>query len=203
METLADSNKTSFDSLEFGEAVKICFKKYGNFKGRASRSEFWWFCLFGGLGGLVTSILDIIFFGPYLQVISTLFIIFMLIPSWAVTARRFHDINKSGWLYLWSFTIIGLIPVFIWMIEKGDHNKNDYGENPLNKKNFKKVVSVKDKVSVEEVASGEKDTLSEEKISKTDADDISNELKKYKQMLTDGLISQADFNAKKKQILGI
>ena len=28
-------------------------------------------------------------------------------------------------------------------------------------------------------------------------------LKKYKQMLSDGLISQADYNAKKKKILGI
>ena len=39
--------------------------------------------------------------------------------------------------------------------------------------------------------------------SKADADKISNELKKYKQMLSDGLISQADYNAKKKKILGI
>ena len=36
--------------MGFVEAIKTCFQKYANFKGRARRSEFWWFYLPDTLG---------------------------------------------------------------------------------------------------------------------------------------------------------
>ena len=40
--------------MDFISAVKICFKKYGDFNGRASRSEFWYFYLFGIIVGILS-----------------------------------------------------------------------------------------------------------------------------------------------------
>jgi len=48
-----------------------------------------------------------------------------------VGARRLHDSNYSGWLQLLSFTIIGIIPLLIWFIQKGQNEENRFGKNPL------------------------------------------------------------------------
>lgn len=42
-------NVVKTPSMSFGEALKTCFKKYATFKGRARRSEFWWFSVLGWL----------------------------------------------------------------------------------------------------------------------------------------------------------
>ena len=66
--------------MDFGDAISICFKKYADFTGRARRSEYWWFMLFTALvswtciGSLVC-----------------------LLPNLAVTVRRLHDTNRTGW----------------------------------------------------------------------------------------------------------
>lgn len=44
--------------MSFGESVKTCFQKYVTFKGRARRSEYWWFCLLNFIAGIVTVVLD-------------------------------------------------------------------------------------------------------------------------------------------------
>ena len=45
-------------TLSFGEAIKQVFNKYATFTGRARRSEYWYFVLFGTLAGMVAYILD-------------------------------------------------------------------------------------------------------------------------------------------------
>ena len=45
-------------------------------------------------------------------------------------ARRLHDLNKSGWLQLIAFTIIGLIPLIIWFATEGTKKNNPHG-NPI------------------------------------------------------------------------
>lgn len=86
--------------MNFKNAIKTCLKdKYANFSGRASRSEFWFFYLFLLIGyGIAISTIFIsikLFIG-----IISLFVIAMIIPSIAVTVRRLHDINKSGWFII-------------------------------------------------------------------------------------------------------
>ncbi|MFT7523519.1 MAG: uncharacterized membrane protein YhaH (DUF805 family), partial [Candidatus Paceibacteria bacterium] len=44
--------------MTFLESIKICFSKYVVWKGRASRSEYWWFALFSMLGSIALSIVD-------------------------------------------------------------------------------------------------------------------------------------------------
>ena len=86
--------------MNFKNAIKTCLKdKYFNFKGRASRSEFWFFYLFLVIGyaiSISTMFISIkLFIGTIL-----IFFLAMIIPSIAVTVRRLHDINKSGWFIL-------------------------------------------------------------------------------------------------------
>ena len=51
-----------------------------------------------------------------------------LLPALAVFVRRLHDRNRSGWWILIIITIIGIIPLFYWMVSKGSKEANEYGE---------------------------------------------------------------------------
>ena len=82
--------------MHFKNAIKTCLKdKYFNFKGRASRSEFWFFYLFLVIGYAITISTIFISIKLFIGILS-IFILAMIIPSLAVTVRRLHDINKSG-----------------------------------------------------------------------------------------------------------
>jgi uncharacterized membrane protein YhaH (DUF805 family) len=76
-------------------AIKTCFKKYFDFKGRARRSEFWWFALFVLLVSTVLSYLSA--FVPGISYVSAVFALATYIPLFAALTRRLHDTNRSGW----------------------------------------------------------------------------------------------------------
>ena len=83
--------------MEFGDAVKICLtRKYCSFKGRASRSEFWWFCLFTLILNLIVALVGLLL--PALgSIVSAVQALWLLLPTVGVTTRRLHDRNLSGW----------------------------------------------------------------------------------------------------------
>ena len=138
--------------MNFQTSVKTCFKKYATFDGRASRSEFWYFYLFTyGLYAilLISSINIASIFGWLLAG----FFLATFIPFLAATARRLHDINKSGWFQILplpfsfidrllerslqdvSFSILfGLITIglyiylFILLCTEGEKKNNKYGK---------------------------------------------------------------------------
>jgi uncharacterized membrane protein YhaH (DUF805 family) len=89
--------------MTFLDAIKVCFSKYADFNGRATRSEYWWFALFVVLVSLVLS--------HFSATLSALFTLATLLPSFAAAARRLHDTNRSGW---WQ--LIGLLPLIGWII---------------------------------------------------------------------------------------
>ena len=65
--------------------------------------------------------------------LTTLFQLIILIPSLAVTVRRFHDIGRSGW---WVFIVlvpcVGLVLYLVWLIQDGEPHDNMYGAVPTN-----------------------------------------------------------------------
>lgn len=83
--------------MEFGDAVKICLtRKYCSFKGRASRSEFWWFCLFTLILNMIVALVGLLL--PALgSIVSAVQALWLLLPTVGVTTRRLHDRNFSGW----------------------------------------------------------------------------------------------------------
>ena len=88
-----------------------CLQHYADFSGRASRSEFWYFRLFNVLTfiGIYLIIIAIkIVTGIDLGFLIFAYPIALFIPNFAVTARRLHDTNRSGWWQLLTI-ITGLI----------------------------------------------------------------------------------------------
>jgi uncharacterized membrane protein YhaH (DUF805 family) len=110
------------------QAIKICFRKYVTFGGRASRSEYWYFALFYTIISIVANILDAIIGLPAFGVIAA--IVFFL-PSLAVAVRRLHDTNRSGWwLFFALVPVIGVIMLIIWLASRSREGVNKYGPPP-------------------------------------------------------------------------
>jgi len=101
--------------------------KYATFKGRASRSEYWWFYLFFVLlswGATIVGTVVSSDFGPTLSGIVSLA---LFIPSVSAATRRLHDTGKSGWWQLLYFTIIGIPFLIYFLASRSDPNDNAYG----------------------------------------------------------------------------
>ncbi|CAG1015996.1 Inner membrane protein YhaI [Anaerolineales bacterium] len=89
-------------TMTFYEAIRVCFIKYAEFSGRASRSEFWWFTLFVILVGGALQYLN--------QSLSSIFLIAMLLPFLAAGTRRLRDSGQSGWWQLFLLApVAGII----------------------------------------------------------------------------------------------
>ena len=121
--------------MDIQTSIKTCFNKYATFSGRASRSEYWFFVLFGILGGIVALIIDVMILGYSIESeytpINSIFSLVLIIPTIAAACRRLHDVNKSGWWQLISITIIGIIPLMIWLCSEGTKKKKDNRFNIL------------------------------------------------------------------------
>jgi uncharacterized membrane protein YhaH (DUF805 family) len=110
-------------------------KNYANFKGRARRKEYWMFVLFNIIFAVVAMILDSVLglnFAPLpYGAIYALYALFTLLPGLAVSARRLHDVGKSGWFLLIALVpLIGGIWLLILMCTDSKPGANQYGENP-------------------------------------------------------------------------
>ena len=112
----------SSQPVGFLEAVKLAFQHYADFKGRARRSEYWWFTLFNTIASSVIGAI-----APDLAWIWTLIV---LVPGIALVVRRLHDAGKSGWFYLWG--LIPLVGTIIMLIQllKDSAPDNQWGPNP-------------------------------------------------------------------------
>jgi uncharacterized membrane protein YhaH (DUF805 family) len=96
--------------MNFQDSIKVCFSKYADFTGRASRSEYWWFILFILLGSLAASMI-----GP---ITGGFFTLGTLLPTLAAASRRLHDTQRSGWWQLVGFVpVIGLIVLVFFLVQ--------------------------------------------------------------------------------------
>ena len=110
-------------------AVKTCFNKYVTFAGRASRPEFWYFFLFLLIGNLVTVVLDqSVFAGNMISPLNSIFGLVTVLPWLAVSVRRLHDVDRSGWWILIGFIpLIGAIVLIVWFSTAGTNGTNRFG----------------------------------------------------------------------------
>ena len=119
--------------------------RYAAFKGRATRSEYWYFMLFSIIIALILTALDSMIINPLLGIqpvvetartgiLGMLFSIGTLIPSVALAIRRLHDIGKSGWWILLGVipvvNIIGIFVLLYFFIKDSQPGENLYGPNP-------------------------------------------------------------------------
>ena len=128
------------EMMSFPDAVRnVLINKFGDFNGRATRSEYWWWVLASFIISIPISILDGIIFGwEYDDTgwFGILFIIVFLIPNLTLTVRRLHDKGKSGWFLLILvvplINICFMIVLLVWFIQDGDAHVNSYGDVPTN-----------------------------------------------------------------------
>ena len=133
-------------------SISVCYRKYFDFKGRASKSEFWSFFFFLAIVYLVVG-LPLATFDlsqgrenlPIAGLVIILIVILTFIPYIAVTARRLHDFGRSGWIQCifiigyyadeflgtgeviyWITTVI----FFIYISQKSTPGENKFGSVP-------------------------------------------------------------------------
>jgi DNA-binding CsgD family transcriptional regulator len=89
--------------MTFFESIRVCFIKFADFSGKATRPEFWWFMLFITLVASALTYLS--------EQLVNVFIIVTLLPLLAVGARRLRDIDKSPWWLLFLLVPVGGIVI--------------------------------------------------------------------------------------------
>lgn len=146
--------------MNLGQSIATCYRKYADFSGRASRSEFWWYMLFYNvIVGIPIALVS--------EALDSIWSLANLVPALAVSARRLHDVDRSGWwqllplaalpVFLISFALRGFdvavysddflaspliiagillfvalyVRLIVWFATKGNSGPNRFGEDPL------------------------------------------------------------------------
>lgn len=109
-------------------------KKYAVFGGRARRMEYWMFALFSIIISIVLGVVDSVV-GTSTEagvgIISSVYSLAVLVPSIAVSVRRLHDTDRSGWWLLVGLVpCIGVFVILFFMFQPGKPGSNQYGANP-------------------------------------------------------------------------
>lgn len=104
-------------------------RKYAEFNGRARRTEYWMFVLFNFIAYVVLGVAERIL--HLSGVLSAAYGLAVLIPSLAVSVRRLHDTDRSGWwLLIGLIPLIGAIVLIVFAVQEGQATPNKYGPNP-------------------------------------------------------------------------
>jgi uncharacterized membrane protein YhaH (DUF805 family) len=111
-------------------------QQFAVFRGRARRKEYWFFVLFYALISGFLAVIDSIIgrFDAHSGVglFSGLFALAMLLPAVAVSVRRLHDTNRSGWwLLVGVVPLLGSLVLLVFALSRGTPSANDYGPDPL------------------------------------------------------------------------
>ena len=103
-------------------------QKTFDYKGRAVRSEYWWFILFA----FIYYFIFIFIFGGEAIENGAIFLLHNLIwlPAISLLVRRLHDVGRSGWWVLISLTGFGALLLLYWAVMKSSPDKNQWGNFP-------------------------------------------------------------------------
>jgi uncharacterized membrane protein YhaH (DUF805 family) len=105
------------------------YKKYAVFSGRARRKEYWFFSLFFTIALVLLAIADGI--SGTMGLFSGVYLLGSLLPAFAVTVRRLHDTDRSGWWALITFIpLIGVIVLLVFCCLDSSPGLNRFGANP-------------------------------------------------------------------------
>jgi uncharacterized membrane protein YhaH (DUF805 family) len=130
------------------EWMLMPLRRYADFEGRSRRMEYWMFYLFTLIIGMVAALIILaIALLLYTMNLSESAMGMLLVPVWlilfigsmalvvptiAVTVRRLHDQDKSGWMFLLGFIpLVGGIILLVFMCLEGTRGPNRYGPDPV------------------------------------------------------------------------
>ena len=111
------------------QAIQSALGNYANFNGRARRSEYWWFFV------VVNVVIGVLVFAggaiaPPLAGVGGLVGLACLLPAWAVTVRRLHDTDRSGWWILLGLVPFGGLVLLVFFAQPGTSGANQFGSEP-------------------------------------------------------------------------
>ena len=111
-------------------------KNYAVIDGRARRTEYWMFVLFNIIALFILAVIDEIVFGDGYLILQGIYQLAVLVPTIAVSVRRLHDTDKSGWWLLLAFIpLLGAIALLIMFCIPGTSGENTYGPDPIGQPN--------------------------------------------------------------------
>jgi signal peptidase I len=116
--------------ISFTKALGLAFHKYNDFSSRSTRAEYWYWKLFVVLLAVIAGFVEETIGIEYLLSVIN---VALAVPSIAVTIRRFHDLGRSGWWSTLEFTVIGAIPMYIWLMRATDPDSQDHQVSPVNR----------------------------------------------------------------------
>ena len=110
--------------MSLDEAVKSCLSKYATFRGRATRSEFWYWQLSFVVVGLIVGAVS---WASSHGFLLSVFDLVTLLPGLAVLFRRLHDTDRCGWWWLIGLVpVVGPILLIVWLYRAGTIGPNSY-----------------------------------------------------------------------------
>ena len=105
---------------------RVVLEKYADFTGRARRSEYWWFTLTNFIAQFVLILLIAV--ADIFWVLYVIYALALIVPSIAVTIRRLHDTDKSGWWILIALVpFVGGIILLVFMCIDSTPGTNQWG----------------------------------------------------------------------------
>jgi uncharacterized membrane protein YhaH (DUF805 family) len=120
--------------MTISEAVKLSLARYASFDGRARRSEYWYFSIVHWLAMLLAGVVGYLAMlaSPALGIVLYSIAFFgTLLPHLAVSVRRLHDVNRTGWWYLFGLVpLLGTIALLVWYCTDGTRGPNRFGADP-------------------------------------------------------------------------
>jgi len=120
--------------MTLSAAVKMSLARYASFGGRARRSEYWYFTLLHLLAillAMVVSYLAMLAIPALGFILYSIVIFGTLLPHLAVSVRRLHDVNRTGWWYLFGIVpLLGAIVLLVWFCTDGTRGPNRFGADP-------------------------------------------------------------------------
>ena len=100
--------------MSFNDAVGSVFANYADFKGRASRAEFWYWVLFLLLSLAVFDVLSFELSWLF-RILYVIFAVFIVVPTLSISVRRMRDSGGLGFLHL--LLIVLQVGVVYWLLD--------------------------------------------------------------------------------------
>ena len=117
-------------------------------RGRSQRAEYWFFLLFNVIFTIILTLIDIAInnvtarFNGNFGILSLLYLVIIFVPSIAVSIRRLHDTDHSGWwILVYLIPTLGPVIFIFFALQDSDREKNQYGTNPKGEKRFYEEIS--------------------------------------------------------------
>lgn len=114
--------------MDIMQSVRTVLNNYANFDGRSGRAEFWWWMLAYFVGYLLLGFISgLLGLGGWL---GTLYWLGLIVPTVAVSIRRFHDIGKPAiWAIALFIPLVNIVVALIFLTKPSD-GPNTYGAAP-------------------------------------------------------------------------